>query len=125
MPIPPRLQIELDDLRKNTGLEIIEDPDCINVVLKAFSLGASFSIDNSDILIKVPKTYPEAGPDMFWTQPELTFKGGRVPQAAEHLENHIGRTWRRFSWHRARWTPSVDNLHGYIQFIRKRLEQPN
>jgi hypothetical protein len=125
MAIPPRLQIELDELIKVMPLDIVEEPDVVNVILKSFSLGSNFSLFQSDILIRVPKTYPDAGPDMFWTQPEVTFKDGRVPQAAEHMEDYCGRRWRRFSWHRSKWTPNIDNMHGYIQFIRKRLEHTN
>ena len=125
MAIPPRLQSELNELAKSLALEIVEEPEVIDVVFRGFPVGSNFSLVSSDVLVRVPKTYPEAGPDMFWTQPELTLKDGRIPQSAEHMEDYLGRRWRRFSWHRARWTPSVDNMHGYLEFIRKRLNHTN
>jgi hypothetical protein len=123
MAVPPKLEKELGELRSTHPMEVVEEPGCINVVFKEFTLGEGFSRPTSDLLVRVPKSYPEAGPDMFYTSPEVTLASGLNPQSAEHNEIHIGKQWRRFSWHKAAWNPSVDNMHGYLEFIRKRLRE--
>ena len=121
--VPVKLQRELDSLDNRYGKEVVEESDFVDIVLKDFELGEGFSVIRTELLIRVPKTYPDAGPDMFWTNPEVKLSSGQVPQAAESIENYLGRPWRRFSWHRKCWNPVVDNLSGTIEFIRKRLRE--
>lgn len=123
MPLPPKLEAELQYLRQTYELEIVEEPAMVNVMLKSFPLGDGFNVQNSDLLIRVPRTYPDANPDMFWVDKGVVLSDGRVPQAAELIEVHLGRPWRRFSWHRRPWNPNVDNMHGYIEFVRRRLRE--
>lgn len=122
MALPPKLESELVDLRELFVIEVTEDPSVINLVFKGFPLGDGFSIAASDLLIRVPRTYPDAGPDMFWLDPSVTLSNGTVPQAANAFEDYIGRRWQRFSWHwQAPWNPNVSNMHAYIEFVRRRL----
>jgi hypothetical protein len=121
--LPPRLEKELQELRAARRVEIVEGSDWIYVVIPGFTLGEGFSVASSDLLIRLQRSYPDAGPDMFWVDVSVLLANGQPPQAAESLEDHIGRRWRRFSWHRQGWNPSVDNLHGYLEFIRRRLRE--
>ncbi len=124
MPLPPRLEEELVELRgRNHQIDVTEDPDFISVVLIDFALGDGYSREFSDLLLRVPRAYPDAGPDMFWTTPDLLLANGQPPQSGEVIEQYLGRPWRRFSWHRPVWNPSIDNLHAYLEFIRKRLRE--
>jgi hypothetical protein len=121
MPVPPRLEKEINELRKQWEIELYEDADFVALVLKNFPVGNGYSVANCDLLLKVPKSYPDAGPDMFWTDPRLTLANGQIPQSGEAIEAFIGGQWRRFSWHRSSWNPNVDNMHGHVEFVRKRL----
>jgi hypothetical protein len=121
MPVPPRLEKEINELRNQCAIEVYEDADFVALVLKNFPVGNGYNVSNSDLLLKIPKTYPDAGPDMFWTDPRLTLANGQIPQAGEVMETYMARQWRRFSWHRSNWNPNVDNMHGYLEFVRKRL----
>jgi hypothetical protein len=125
MTLPPKLQRELDELAPIHQIEVVEDPDFINLVFKEFQLGDGYSTAKSDMLLKVPRSYPDAGPDMFWLVREITLSSGQIPQAADSVEEHIGKTWRRFSWHRpgSQWNPTVDNMHGQLEFILRRLRE--
>lgn len=125
MTLPPRLQSEIEELRAGSyNIEIHEDPDFINLVFKGFPLCAGYSAAESDLLLRVPRSYPDAGPDMFWIDPGITLDSGQIPQAAENIETYLGKTWRRFSWHRPGngWNPTIDNVHGQIEFIHRRLK---
>jgi len=123
MALPPRLEMELEGLRITHAIEVIEEPELINLIFKDFDLGEGFNISRCDILVRIPRSYPEAGPDMFWTNPELTLANGQIPQAAEHMEDYISKRWRRFSWHRQPWNPTVDNILVHLEFIRRRLRE--
>lgn len=122
--IPPKLQKELEELNREHQVGVSEEGDWINLIFSQFPLGDGFSATTSDLLIRVPRSYPDAGPDMFWLDQSLTLAGGQVPQNADSIEGpYAGRKWRRFSWHRKRWNSSVDNIHGHLEFIRRRLRE--
>ena len=76
MPVPPKLEREIEELRERYSIEVIEDSEFLNLVIKDFPLGDCFNMPTSDLLLRIPKTYPDAGPDMFWTVPELTLANG-------------------------------------------------
>ena|ERR1700722_3352326 len=126
MPLPPKLEHELDELRGQHKIEVTEEPDLINIVFLNLHVGEGYRPTNCDLLLRIPRSYPDAGPDMFWTAPEVLLANSRVPQAADVIETYLGRRWRRFSWHRpptSPWNPTVDNLHSHLEFIRKRLRE--
>jgi hypothetical protein len=121
--LPPKLQRELEELRAQYELEVHDDGSFVHVVLRALPIAHGYSQTSTNVLIRIPRAYPDAGPDMFWTDEGLLLADGRIPQSAECLEDHIGRRWRRFSWHHNRWNPIVDNVHNYIEFVKDRLRQ--
>ena len=83
MPVPPKLEQELDILRTEYDLEVIEDSDFINLIFRDFPLGALFSVPSSKLLLRVPKIYPEAGPDMFYTDSAVRLANGELPKNTE------------------------------------------
>jgi hypothetical protein len=123
MAIPPRLERELTELKKEHRLQVVPDGSFINIVFVQFPLGPGYRPSASDLLVKVPLSYPDAGPDMFWTDPAVMLATGAIPQNAQAKETHIQREWRRFSWHHRRWNSVTDNLVSYLEFVRSRLRQ--
>jgi len=126
MTLPPRLESELDELtRASYNIEVVEEPDFINLVFKGFPLGPGFNMAQSDLLLMIPRAYPDAGPDMFWVDPGVMLASGQIPQSAETVEQRLNRPWRRFSWHRqgSPWNPTIDNLRGHIEFVQRRLKE--
>lgn len=59
-----------------------------------------FNRDVTDVLFIADRQYPLSAMDMFWTDPFLLRADGTVPAGAKWIEEHLDRTWRRFSWHR-------------------------
>ena len=120
--IPPQLSEEVNELSKDVNsIEIIEAEGWLNVVWHNFYLPKGYNNQATDLLLKIPLSYPNGKPDMFWTEEALTLADGRVPQKAEVLENALGKRWRRFSWHAETWNPATDNLFTYVEFVRQRL----
>jgi hypothetical protein len=133
--IPPQLATELEELKVQYKIDVVEEDTVINVIIRGFPTSALFNNPSANLLLRVPRSYPDAGPDMFWTDPELKLLDGTEPTNAQQMEKYpaldsipefSGKQWRRFSWHPQpnsprRWNPSVDNLASYLQFVRKRF----
>jgi Prokaryotic E2 family E len=96
----------------------------IFVVFVDYQLGPAFTPRTSEMLVKVPPTYPYAGLDMFWVSPEVRLANGTMP-ANTSVETLLSRQWLRFSWHPATWRYGVDNLPSFLAFINERLSTGN
>ena len=124
MALLPRLEKELAELKAGYTVEVIEEPGQVCVVIKGFGVGPGYNCTATDLLVRVPRTYPDAPLDMFWVDEALLLSNGKIPQAADAIETHIGRRWRRFSWHwPPPWNPNVGNLSLFIAFVRRRLDE--
>jgi hypothetical protein len=79
-----------------------------------------------DLFIRIPGGYPTAALDMFYVSPELKLKGGGFPPATEVREDHIGRTWQRFSRHMnsgsCLWRPGRDSVKTFLALILGELQ---
>lgn len=73
------------------------------------------------LLLRLPLSYPNGKPDMFWVDEDFLLRDGRVPKSAETFEVWLGQRRRRFSWHLSNWNPGVDNLRTFLEFINNRL----
>jgi len=119
--LPPRLAKELEELSKLHRIEVVEDPDFVNLIIADFPTGLLFSPATTALLLRVPRSYPDAGPDMFWTSVDLILKDGVVPTNGDQIETYVGRKWRRFSWHRGRWNGNTDNVASHLTFVARRF----
>lgn len=107
-------------------VELVRDGQHIFAKFPGFRLPpARFNRPRTDLLVIVPLPYPEAKLDMFYTEPDLTLANGGIPRGAETIEMHVGRNWRRFSWHTSTWDPAVDDLLSHVGMIEQRLSQPD
>lgn len=108
----------LDSLGYSFTVEVVDG--FVNVVLADFPTPG---LDRSevDLLLRLPIGFPDATPDMFWVSPALTAKGVAIP-GTEVTENHVGRSWQRWSRHiGGQWRPGVDNLETYLAYVRRAL----
>ena len=135
--LPPQLATELAALGVVYRTDVAEEPTTINVVLRGYPTSELYSISQTNLLLRVPRAYPDAGLDMFWTDPELVLKDGTIPKNADLLETYpaldsitdfAGKKWRRFSWHPQpngpkRWNPNLDNLESYLEFVNRRFRE--
>lgn len=121
--IPQELEAEiahLKDLGYNPEIHI--EGQRIYIVFRDFPFGPAYSPARGDLLLYTSIVYPNAGFDMFWTDPNVKLANGGVPQAAEVMESYMGRTWRRFSWHLNRgWNPARDSLRSWLSYVEARL----
>jgi hypothetical protein len=122
--IPEQLTIEVEELRKgDLEIDLIDRDGLANLILRSWPIPPSMNKDKSDVLLRIPLGYPNARPDMFWTDEDLLLKDGRVPRSADSIEEILDRRWRRFSWHLQAWNPGRDNIRTYLEFINCRLRR--
>lgn len=123
----------LAELRRHAGelteafgheVELVEGGIQIPVIVKAVALPEdAFAVAQSDILFLADAQYPVSALDMFWTELDVLRADGTVPSNADVVENHAGRTWRRFSWHRnGAWNPASNGLIDHFLFTMARLQ---
>jgi hypothetical protein len=94
------------------------------VILRAVSVPRGYSVSAVDILIKVPPTFPDARPDMFWVKPPLALANGAQPQATS-TENIGGESWQRYSWHLQphAWHAGTSRLRDFVRAVLARLHR--
>ena len=123
MPLDPVSAEHLKHL--GTDCEVVDGDGCTWVVLKRQRLPEGYNSETADVLIQLPDGFPDAAPDMFWTDPILTVGNGssRPPQTGEN-KCHLGRKWQRWSRHiRGHWRPGIDNIRSYVAYIHRCLAE--
>lgn len=127
MGLPPQLEADLATLMQN-GFQVSarRDPPGggrIYIIFDKYQLPSGWSKGETRLLLITDISYPNSKIDMFWVDTDLTLNGGRIPQAGDSIENHLGQQWRRFSWHVQKWNPAVDNVISYIGTVDARLKK--
>lgn len=98
-------------------VDIVEEDQIINIILDDYPLPATYNKKATKLLLRIPVSYPNGNPDMFWTDPDLLCANGQIPTKAEELQTYVGQQWRRFSWHPQGWNPGIGNLRMYLEFV--------
>lgn len=118
------LRRHAQELTASTRLEVdlIEEGNRIFVVIRAVPLPEGlFRAATTDVLFITDQQYPFSAVDMFWTEIEVLRPDGSPPQNADVIEQYLGRSWRRFSWHRNNvWKPGGNPLLDHFAFMESR-----
>ena len=118
-----QLEIELEASRQNGREFGVKEADgLIYVIIKNYPLPAGYNKRHTRVLLKIPLSYPNGNPDMFWVDPDVHLSSGGN-QANANIENALGEPWLRFSWHPQKWNPVMDNLNTFLEFVNRRLMQ--
>lgn len=127
--IPDELIKDLEILKaQGCVYEIVEEVGKIYIIFKDHPLPVGlYNLEKTDLLIFTTPYYPNAGFDMFWVDQNLILQStGRPPKAGEVLEPHLGKTWRRFSYHpyqNRAWNPSEDSVITFMMYVAQRLQK--
>jgi hypothetical protein len=80
--------------------------------------------ETTDVLMIADRQYPFSAMDMFWTNVDVLLTSGQIPRSAGCVQQHIGRSWRRFSWHRnSIWNSNGNPLLDHFAFVEQRFQQ--
>jgi hypothetical protein len=94
------------------------------LVMPEYRLPVGFQPNLVQLLIKLPPTFPDAAPDMFWVSPEVRAPNGCLPRATSS-ERLLGQDWQRYSWHLApgAWKPGVSTLRDFLRCVAARFQR--
>ena len=121
--MPQQLTHEINHLRtEGHEIDVYEDSGLLLLVMKAYPLPRGYNKATTNLLLKIPLSYPNGKLDMFWTDPDLRLQESNG-QAATTVENILGRRWLRFSWHPQKWNPGANNFFTFLEFVNRRLMQ--
>jgi hypothetical protein len=119
-------QIDLDYLNES-GVKhnVTSEANMTCVVITGYVPPEGYDRNQTDLLLRLNPGFPDVPPDMWWFDPPLRLKNGGVIEATQVNENHIGRTWQRWSRHLAagQWKTGIDSLQSFVALIRKELER--
>ncbi len=117
-------QIDMEFLEERApGFTVTSEAGMVCVVIPAMPLPPGFDRPTSDLLLRLPGGYPDVHPDMWWFEPPVRRVDGATIQATESHEQHLGRTWQRWSRHLqpGQWRSGVDCLRTYVALVQKEL----
>ena len=98
-------------------VEIVEADGIVNLIFEDYSIPPVYNKQYTTLLLRLPMSYPNGNPDMFWTDTDLLCANGQTPNNAGQIETHMGKQWRRFSWHPQGWNPGTGTLCMYLEFV--------
>jgi hypothetical protein len=112
------------ELSQQTGLvwEVIQERGHFCVVCRGWRLPDGIcKLSSTDILFIADAQYPLSSMDMFWTEVEVVRPDGSIFEGSDCIEEHLGRKWRRFSYHRnGIWNPAGNPLADHFAFMESR-----
>jgi hypothetical protein len=92
------------------------------VVVAGYEVPGGLSANQADLLLRLPKGFPDAAPDMFWLDPALQTAAGGVIAGTELIETYLGRSWQRWSRHFGPlWRPGIDDMASLLAIVRRCL----
>lgn len=108
---------------RSTDHRVASEANMTCVLLPGFDLPSGYDRSKSDLLLRLNPGYPDVPPDMWWFDPPIRRADGRPIEAADVLEDHLGRSWQRWSRHfnSGQWRSGIDTLESFIALIRREL----
>jgi hypothetical protein len=119
--LPPVDQIHLDE--RAPGSVVTEAAGMICIVIPNFALPPGFTAETADLLLRLSPGYPDVPPDMWWFHPPIQRVDGKAIEATQSQEEHLGRTWQRWSRHLppGQWRSGIDSIESYLSLVRREL----
>lgn len=110
---------------KGIAFQEIEENGKKAVILKERPLpNGRFDAAKADVLILLPKGYPDVAPDMFYLTPWVKLAASnKYPNKADQALNFAGQKWQRWSRHNKEWRPGVDGIWTMIKRVEDALEK--
>jgi hypothetical protein len=103
--------------------QVMAQANMICVIFPGFQLPDGYDARQSDLLLRLSPGYPDVPPDMWWFSPSIKLADGRPIPATDSIEQHLGRTWQRWSRHfnGGQWRSGIDSIESFLALIRKDL----
>lgn len=111
--------------QKGLQYTVAEEAGMTCVAFQDYKLPPGFNQEAADLLIRLSKGFPDIPPDMWWFEPAVHRKDGKLIQATDQVEHYLGRSWQRWSRHiqGGQWQPGSDTLETFLAVIGRELER--
>lgn len=125
MSLPGRSSVlpdkDLETLaRLGRPYRVVAESGVICVTIEGYELPPGLEPSAADLLVRLPGSWPDGQPDMFWMDPPVRVRGA-LPPATDYFQSFLGRTWQRWSRHlQGGWGPA-DDLGTWLRVIRSEL----
>jgi len=96
----------------------------IHIIFENFPIPSAYTPRTCRLLVRIPPGYPNANPDMFWTQPDIKLnQTAALPRSSDHHETYSGQSWQRWSRHIPpnSWRAGRDNLRTFLRTVQQEL----
>lgn len=124
MTTNPTFESHAAELAEAVGLEVEvhQEGNRLFAVVKGYLLPDGVAeVARTDVLLVGDTQYPLSAMDMFWTELDVVRPDGSTFQGSDSIEQHLGRQWRRFSYHRnGTWSPTGNPLLHHFTFMETR-----
>ena len=120
--LPPFDQEYLEE--RYPAASVQSEKGMLCVIVPGLVLPAGFTVQESDLLLRLAQGYPDVAPDMWWFSPALVRRDGAAIAQTQVTETHLGRQWQRWSRHfqPGQWRPGIDCLESYLALIGGELQ---
>jgi hypothetical protein len=110
---------------KEIAFQEVEEPGKKAIILKDRPLPhGRFDTAKANVLILLPKGYPDVAPDMFYLLPWVKLvPSNSYPNKADRPLQFAGQTWQRWSRHNKEWRPGIDGIWTMIKRVEDALEK--
>jgi len=104
---------------------VLEESNMTCILFRGYVLPEGFTLSTTDLLLRLNPGFPDVPPDMWWFDPAVGCADGKLIQATEVVEPHLGRNWQRWSRHLSpgQWQPGTDTIESFLALIRRELER--
>lgn len=119
-------QLDIDYLaRRGFAYSVATVSNMVCVVISTYPLPAGYDRAQADLLLRLSSGYPDVAPDMWWFDPAVKLADGRPLPATDSVEQHLGRSWQRWSRHfkPGQWQSGVDSLESFLALINNELQR--
>lgn len=90
------------------------------LLIRDYSLPEGYDLDKTNLMIRIPADYPAGPLDMFYLQPAISRKDGRLIGALAE-EEHFSQKWQRWSRH-YEWKPGEHCIATHFAYIKNALQ---
>ena len=121
---PAVMREHASELERLAGVcvELVDEGERVYALLHGVPLpDGLYTAAAADALFIGDQLYPRSALDMFWLDDSVRRRDGRAPAGTESVEHHLGRMWRRYSWHRGAWNPNANGLLDHYELMQDRL----
>lgn len=107
----------------NMDAEVVSANNQVGLILRDYALSTAVTPNNADLLIILPSSYPDCGPDMFYLYPWVALPNGQWPDRANHPFDFANRQWQRWSRHSNVWRRGTDGIWTMLRRVDAALAE--